>query len=134
MRTPWSFPERSSGRAFELLVLVFSTILVAVPATVRASIIHVPGGQPTIQAGINAAQTPDTVLVAPGTYSGPGNINLDFLGKNIAVVSQGGPMVTVIDPQFAGRGFHLYSTCLPRRGSKASPSGTGAPRAEAVGS
>ena len=33
-----------------------------------ATVITVPGDQPTIQQGLNAAQEGDTVLVAPGTY------------------------------------------------------------------
>lgn len=49
--------------------LMTSTILVAalaIPAS--ATIIHVPGDYATIQAGINAASSGDTVQVAPGTY------------------------------------------------------------------
>ena len=41
-------------------------------------IIHVPGDQPTIQAGIDAAEDGDIVLVADDTYTGDGNKNLDF--------------------------------------------------------
>jgi parallel beta-helix repeat protein len=37
----------------------------------------------TIQAGINAASADYAVLVAKGTYSGTGNVNLDFGGKAI---------------------------------------------------
>jgi len=58
-----------------------------------ASTINVPQDQPTIQAGINAANNGDTVLVAPGTYTE----NIDFLGKAITVTSSGGPAVTIID-------------------------------------
>ena len=36
--------------------------------TGRAAIIHVPGDQPTIQAGIDAASPGDAVEVACGTY------------------------------------------------------------------
>src|SRR5882762_265898 len=58
-----------------------------------ASIINVPAAQPTIQAGINAAQNGDTVLVAPGTYTE----NINFLGKAITVKSSKGASLTIID-------------------------------------
>lgn len=58
-----------------------------------AATIHVPADQPTIQAGINAASTGDTVLVASGTYKE----NINFSGKAIAVKSSNGAGVTIID-------------------------------------
>ena len=45
--------------------------------------IHVPTDVPTIQGGIDAAHSGDTVLVEPGTYTE----NLDFKGKAITVTS-----------------------------------------------
>ena len=60
----------------------------------QAAIINVPGDQPNIQAGINAANRFDEVVVAPGTYFE----DIDFLGKAITVRSVGGPTVTDLPP------------------------------------
>jgi hypothetical protein len=40
-----------------------------------------------IQAAINSAINLDSIIVAPGTYTGPGNRDIDFLGKAITVSS-----------------------------------------------
>jgi hypothetical protein len=76
-----------------LVGLVFCSFSVVAQNT-----IHVPSDQPTIQAAISAANTGDTVLVAPGTYSE----NINFSGKAITVTSSGGASVTVIDGGHAG--------------------------------
>jgi predicted outer membrane repeat protein len=65
-------------KLLSLLIIMF-----IFSATLFAEILNVPNTYPTIQAGINASSTGDTVLVEPGTY--PENIN--FNGKNIIVVS-----------------------------------------------
>ena len=77
------------------------------------TVFTVPQDYPDIQAGIDACQNSDTVLIAPGTYTGLGNKNLDFNGKNIHVMSQSGPETTVIDCEGSGRGFFLHRQETP---------------------
>lgn len=67
--------------------------LVAAVPTTRAADLHVPGDHPTIQAAIQAALAGDRVVVGPGAW----HENIDFLGKEIAVVSSAGPAATRID-------------------------------------
>src|SRR4030042_776010 len=59
----------------------------------------VPNPYPTIQSAIDAAIEirGDTVIVAPGTYTGDGNWDIDFLGKAITVRSENGPNDCIID-------------------------------------
>ena len=67
--------------------------------------LRVPGVYPTIQAAVNDAWTGDTVWVADGTYSGEGNIEIDFGGRAITVRSENGPPSCIIDCQGKGRAF-----------------------------
>lgn len=65
----------------------------------HANLLRVPTlNSPTIQAAIDAANTGDTVLVAPGTYYE----NVDFKGKAITVRSAKGPQLTIIDGNHNG--------------------------------
>jgi hypothetical protein len=91
---------------------VFALVLGIAPAA-NATTWHVDaaGGADatTIQAGINLSSSGDVVIVAPGTYSGVGNRNINFLGRNITVMSQSGPQQTIVDCQGLGLGFQFLS-------------------------
>ncbi len=76
-----------------------------------AATVHVPKDQPTIQAGIDAAENGDTVLVSDGIYTGAGNVNISFRGKQITVKSRNGAEATIIDCEetLNTRGFTFES-------------------------
>ena len=91
-----------------LLITFF--LICFVPISGYTFTIHVPGDQPTIQAGIRAAVDGDTVLVADGTYSGDGNRDINFWGKAIIVMSESGPDSTILDCEYLEdhRGFYFH--------------------------
>lgn len=79
-------------------------------------VINVPADHATIQDAIDAAFDYDTVVIEPGTYSGGGNINLNFRGKLITVQSTdpgnaGVVSSTIIDCEglIGSRGFEFGS-------------------------
>jgi hypothetical protein len=73
-------------------------LAITASSAAEAATIRVPADAATIQEAIMAAAPGDTVLVAPGTYVE----NVNFLGKAITVMSEGGPAVTVIDGNWSG--------------------------------
>ena len=105
--------------------LALTLLLVLAAPLCRAATFYVaPGGSDsaagtqaapllTIQHGINLTLNGDTVIVESGTYTGPGDVDLDFGGKNITVTSQSGPAYTVINCGGSSttdhRGFYLHS-------------------------
>jgi len=91
-------------------VLLLVCLLILAPHLCAARTWHITpdgtGDAATIQAGIDSAATGDTVILASGTYTGPGNRDVDFLGKAITVRSHTrDPADCVVDCESAGRGF-----------------------------
>lgn len=97
-------------------------LLVIMPAALRAAThyvspsgLHQPpftnweGAATTIQAALSGVTrvTGSTVLVAAGVYTGPGNNNLAFGGRQITLQSVEGPSRTIIACTSGQRGFRL---------------------------
>jgi hypothetical protein len=93
-------------------VAIFIWLLFAIAC--QARIITVDDDGPAdfnnIQAAINDSDDGDTIVVADGTYTGAGNWDIDFKGKEITVRSENGPQATVVDCGGGqARGFYFHS-------------------------
>jgi hypothetical protein len=102
--------RRSGNRRASLIATILPLLaMAAADFSTAGAAIEVPGSHDTIQGAIDAASPGDTVLVAPGTYTGAGNVGLDFGGKDIVLIAPAGPESTVIDCESASRGFVFQS-------------------------
>lgn len=87
-------------------IVTLTVFFLGLSVAATAATIHVPGDQPTIQAGIDAAMDSDTVLVADGIYTGDGNRDIELKGKSITVRSDHGPDSCIIDVQGSESDLH----------------------------
>ena len=76
---------------------VITIVLLLLYGICSGAVINVPSSEPTIQAGVDAALEGDTILVAADVYTGEGNRDIDFGGKNIVLMSESGAQSTIID-------------------------------------
>jgi parallel beta-helix repeat protein len=74
-------------------ILVCISLVILLPGYTFADVIHVPGDYPTIQAGIDAANAGDLVLVAPGTYYEEITLKADVVvkgaGEGLSIIDGG---------------------------------------------
>jgi hypothetical protein len=85
-------------------------VLVTIAPTFTGKVIYVDDDGPAdfnnIQAAIDAAYDGDTIIVANGIYTGPGNRDIDFLGKAITLRSAYGPENCIIDVNASQSDWH----------------------------
>ena len=89
-------------KSFQFFVLSLGLFSLAIASPIMARTWNInPGGTgdaPTIQAGIDSANTGDLVLLADGTYTGIGNKDIKYKGKAITVESLSmDPSACIID-------------------------------------
>ncbi len=80
-------------------VVCIVLILLSLNGFLWAETRHVPSEYVTIQSAVDDCNDGDIVILAPGTYTGPGNRDIEFGGKAITVRSESGPQSCIIDCQ-----------------------------------
>ena len=93
--------------------LVMAAVATVVIPNAAADTLHVPAQYPTLQAAVDAAVTGDVVVVANGTWTGPGNKDVRLVGADIVIRSADGPQSCILDceatPEIPFRGFLIES-------------------------
>ncbi len=97
-----------------LLAATLAFAIIALPSAATIFRVDLEGGEDYITIGEAIADTivldGDTILVAPGIYTGENNRGLDFAGKNLlvsAVTPRTGDVI--IDCEGLDRAFYFHS-------------------------
>lgn len=94
--------------------LVAVLLIAAAGAPLHAAVLTVdddgPADYNNIKAAVTVASPGDTIVLADGTYTGPGNRGIDFNGKTLTLRSLNGPGRCVIDCENKDRGFYFHRT------------------------
>ena len=103
--------EASTFRGMDFHRYMMLLVFILIPVLTYPATRHVPDDYPTIQAAVDAAGDGDTVLIADGVYSGPGNIDIqwDATIKHLVIMSENGRDHCTIDCVQEGRGLTLDS-------------------------
>ncbi len=98
-------------RLFDLVFRCFLCLCVPIAATAATHTVGLDGDHDfgAIQPAVNACQVGDTVLVAPGVYTGAWNREIDFHGVDLLLISETGSSGTTIDCEDLGRAVNLSS-------------------------
>jgi len=93
------------------IIVVLAAVAIAAPAAADTFVVDLlgTGDFETIQEGLAAASSGDTVRVLEGTYTGAQNRALDFGGEGILLIADAGPAATVINCEGADRAFYFNS-------------------------
>jgi len=97
-----------SARALGGVLSPWAALLVVASPASSASLSVPSPLYPTIAAAIDSARAGDVISLAPGSYTGAGNRDLDYQGKAITIESQAGPEATRIDCEGQGRAFIFH--------------------------
>jgi predicted outer membrane repeat protein len=105
--------KRNYVRTMDRAIIKYLILLVLVNNLALGVTRRVPADYSTIQAAIDDCNDGDVVLVAPGTYAGDGNRDIDFKGKAITVKSECGSNTCIINcqgsPNEYHRGFYFHN-------------------------
>jgi len=92
-------PSRPRSMSHFRSLLTIAGVIGLIPSPTSATTQRVPAGAPTIRDAILLCAAGDTVLVAPGVYTGDGNRNLSFGGLDLVLRGEAGAEQTILDGQ-----------------------------------